>query len=380
MGSFFDTHTFELPGISLASFLDLYDLVLAGLASGKDSPQSTPWHRPQGGCIVRRTRSSHSSSSRLFSELAVEKTMAVYVVSSEGEGAAPGRLVVLEANYFRGALYSDFFVVVARWSVSTEAGSDTAVVQLTTGLGFLKETMLRSTVDAEFRRGARVAAEGWEGRARLLAPLRTPSVGSRVAVTTLLESPGAELEGSVAAAVEEPDLRKVFDPETALGAQFAQALADGDGNKHDDSSRKGDQGALVIGLASDTIEGFICPTCGQINSSQGGLVAHYAAFHGATEKGAPLDESSAAGASCHNLSQQLSSDAEAAGFVCPECFKTFPGPADLVDHFDRDHGGTTKRAQVVESPGKAKEERVPESDVGYSVMDTVASVALLFSS
>lgn len=381
---------FTLSGLRTSEFLGLYDSVL--LAACQDVIMDS-W----GDCtsssmcaLSRQVRTSHRSTSSvpgIFTELSVSKIMSAFLQPHKQNTEEAECLFVLEENLLSGAPYADYVKIVMRWCVvpthdNDDDGREGVSVTITCGIGMVKETVLRSRLCSEALKGLRFGCLQWEVLARQCLVERTnealwhtgtAATSRLLANTSAFVSTGSAASDAATAAVREAvssdvDLQSVL-RSPLVGAAFLEHISSA--GEEDDSSRHSQEHASGVSGSYDDVyehpqpvEGFICPECGEISGTQGGLVAHFTIFHSKEGKKEEIKDNDTNAAS--PMSPPSSPPSPFQDFVCPECFCSFHSPKDLTEHFDHTHGGTGRQRDHPRDSTPA--------DLGDFMMSSLAAV------
>jgi len=367
---------FTFQNVSMLEFLSLYDQVLVETCG--DVNMESWWDSSSSAItsLSRRVRTSHSSNRGFLSELTVTKSMSTLFEAQGRRGNSSGCLLILEENAFSGAPYADYLKLTMRWTVwSTKGGGISGA--LSCGIGMVKETMLKSRLCAEVKKGIQLWFTQWEMQACECLRRRSDrkdTQGSEddatwkageLAMSQLLEKDAllAQNDGSIAAgAVHEaafsPTLQAVL--WSPIGEHVFSGSFNGDGveTKQDSSDHlmySESDTSLYRQMHPRHIEGFICPECGVISGTQGELVAHFTIFH--SEEGGKADPGD-------NVSPTFSPPL--IPVQSPECFQSFCSPDDLTQHYDIEHGDTGKQNVLGENLTAAE-------DIGDFFMSTLTA-------
>lgn len=357
--------------------------------------------------------------------------------SSSNGSSSPACLLVLEANRFFGAMYADYFVVYARFAVApidadASGGVARCTVTLSTCIAFLSTTFLQGIIVAEFLKHAPWVHHKWAALAQehLTAGTASAAHASPLPLEELVHaatkaaggggSSSSSVSSSASAAVAaaaQLDLGATL-RHSPVGRALSRAMA-----ANAISDPLSPQGAAVsaptstfgpvpppfVAAPAEALEGFICPMCGSLSGSQGGLVAHYTAHHmddalrriadsdsdssdgggggsdggsdGRRDLGRDSGGPQSSGSSPTSPLAAIESPAAATGFVCPECYGKFGSAKELTLHYAIQHGDTHPNRTPSSLPGGAtaghsgaeKEEGV-ESVSDAMVRDLRASV------
>jgi len=472
------SHTFDLA-VPVDGFLALYDEVLAGQSPlGMDT---SPWevisnskgdNMNAGGasdttgseevpCLSRRMTTQHMTSLKIpgFKNVNVAKTMAIFMpTDSRQKRSSPDRrscgdapasvatvrssgtensngsssrsrsaastsnsasLLVLEANRFTGSMYSDYFVVYARFVVTpidpNSCGTNFGcTVTISTSIAFLNSTFLQSAIVSEFMRHSPWVYRRW-------AALAQEHLAARTNYATLtLPSPLRELMNSAtnkaghynslsserAEEVVQEGAHSDFDfalRHSPVGRALSRAMAT-HMSRDQRNPKGGTAGKTNLWLNStpsvhastpaEAIEGFICPVCGDMSASQGGLMAHYTSNHMDDELHRASDSDSSSddgdgdrsdgsrpkGSSTFTAddkqaafpSSAVEAPAVATGFVCPDCYSKFGSANELTLHYKIQHGDMYSRQPSSSLPNAGSSDRNNAKEDDESVGDAVA--------
>jgi hypothetical protein len=378
--------------------------------------------------------SGSSSSSGICSSGRIStssSTASSGICSSSKKSAS---LLVLEANRFIGAMYSDYFVVYARFVVTpidpnTSGKNFGCTVTISTSIAFLNSTFLQSLIVAEFlrhspwvyRRWAALALEHLDARTTSATLTAPSSLQDLIDSATNTAGGGISLTGENADEAVQVGARLDLGStlrHSSVGRALSRAMA---AHMHRDllNPKTGTADELSPWLSStlpkhamdrtpaEAIEGFICPVCGNISNTQGGLMAHYTSNHMDDELHASGSDSSDGGdddRSDDNQTKGSGSHADdeksaalplsaveppavASGFVCPDCYSKFGSADELTLHYEIQHGNLHSHRTPSSLPGTnalgPNETTEDDESIGDAmvrdIQTTMDSVASLFT-
>jgi len=375
---------------------------------------------------------SDSSSRRSSGRISTSSSTASSGICSSSKKSAS--LLVLEANRFIGAMYSDYFVVYARFVVTpidpnTSGKNFGCTVTISTSIAFLNSTFLQSLIVAEFlrhspwvyRRWAALALEHLDARTTSATLTAPSSLQDLIDSATNTAGGGISLTGENADEAVQVGARLDLGStlrHSSVGRALSRAMA---AHMHRDllNPKTGTADELSPWLSStlpkhamdrtpaEAIEGFICPVCGNISNTQGGLMAHYTSNHMDDELHASGSDSSDGGdddRSDDNQTKGSGSHADdeksaalplsaveppavASGFVCPDCYSKFGSADELTLHYEIQHGNLHSHRTPSSLPGTnalgPNETTEDDESIGDAmvrdIQTTMDSVASLFT-
>ena len=402
-----------------------------GKSPSDDTPVSGFMSGSNGIQSISRSSNNSSDDSNKSSSKSSSCTASSGICSSSKKSAS---LLVLEANRFIGAMYSDYFVVYARFVVTpidpnTSGKNFGCTVTISTSIAFLNSTFLQSLIVAEFlrhspwvyRRWAALALEHLDARTTSATLTAPSSLQDLIDSATNTAGGGISLTGENADEAVQVGARLDLGStlrHSSVGRALSRAMA---AHMHRDllNPKTGTADELSPWLSStlpkhamdrtpaEAIEGFICPVCGNISNTQGGLMAHYTSNHMDDELHASGSDSSDGGdddRSDDNQTKGSGSHADdeksaalplsaveppavASGFVCPDCYSKFGSADELTLHYEIQHGNLHSHRTPSSLPGTnalgPNETTEDDESIGDAmvrdIQTTMDSVASLFT-
>lgn len=335
-----ETFCYSIPGIQPCDFMCLYDKALNEIGS---QVINNPWNGSIKS-VFRTGVSKHKTSSRFFTtkvtvnkaiigffEKNIVKDISKPTSTSTTTSSANdvSRLVLFEMNQFSGATYIDLFIIFVKWNVYKNQHGDGVIVEVNNMICFVKDTILRYPVTSEFKKYAQFTCDTWIKF--MTQHIGDIADGNGTDGLYKIMAKGKPVEDEeVSNCAKESVLSSLLSTSNIGNASRAFFT-----NPSEPISDHPSSGEVSEG---NRIEGFICPECGVIASSQGELMAHFTVFHTDTTL---LNEK-------NTLTSFMAGEDAASGFVCPECMSKFRSGELLTKHFDEDHGGSKQERRSIE--------------------------------